>query len=279
MRGDGSIAAAVAEPEPERPKKKRRLARAAAHIAPSDAPLDGGAVEQLELPVQHPETQNKARLKRKRKDTEAQQTDPGAETTNPQQPAAGDASDTDADSPGADANSPTGSEQKKQSRSARRKQLKRRFRRLSVAPPPQNPSSPSLHQSGSLNPAGAPAVVAATPSSSHPGAAQPAPEAGTPCTSGFPPPPKRLKTQPCKLRAQRASKGHVYFAESGSESDSAEEDHPHHAGSSAPHDTEQHKGQDQSGAHGAASNQKTEKKALPNGLHSSAPEQVTRPPH
>lgn len=268
---------AVAGPEPERPKKRRRLARTGAPIAPSGAPLDSGAVEQLQLPLQHPETHEKARLKRKRKNIEAQQAEPSAETTNPQQPAAGKASDTDADAPVADADSPSATEQKKQSRSARRKQLKRRFRRMGVAPPPHNLSSSSLHQSGALNPAAAPAAVAATPSSSHPGTAQPAPEAGTPCASPFPPPPKRLKTQPGKLRAQRASKGHVYFAESGSESDSADDHHAHHAANMAPHGEEHHSGQDQVGEQGGSIKQKTVQTALPNGLHSSGPKQESKP--
>lgn len=282
MNGDSSksdAAADVIEAEPDRPRKKRKLARASAQNPPCNGPLNDNAAAQIHLPMEHPETQKKARSKRKRKDTEAQQAQPGAaQTANPQQPkpaphSAGDASETDGDAHGADASSPAGTEQKKQSRSARRKQLKRRFRRLGVAPPAQNPSSSSQHQSGLLNPAAAPAAAAATLSSSHPDTAPPANETGTP--TGFPPPPKRLKTHPSKLRAQKPSQGHVYFAGSDSESDSAGEDRPEHKGKLTLHDEEEQSLQDQPSR---CSQQKAGSKARQNGLHSSVPEQVPHPP-
>ena len=225
-----------------------------------------------------PATDTQKKKKRKRKSTEGQETHPGAENENHNQSSsaqAGDASEAVADAPGADANSPADAEQKKQSRSARRKQLKRRFRRLGVAPPPQDPSSSSLLHSASVNLASTPA--AAVPSSSDPNTAQPDQEVPTPTVSAFPPPPKRLKTQPGKLKAQQAGDGHVYFAESDDECDSADEDHtahPKRAGNSNVHAEEQQSLQDQSGKQLAASKQKVPQEALPDGPNTTVPEEV-----
>lgn len=280
MLAESFVAADVSPPDPERPKKKRKVARAAA---------EGGlasdtAAAQLQSLAGVPDIEKKAKKKRKRKSTEGQEAPLAAENlsqpTSPQK-AAGNSTEAAADAPEADANSPASTEQKKQSRSARRKQLKRRFRRLGVAPPPQDPPSSSLHQSEPANPSPAPAAAATVPSSSNPCAAQIDPEVLPPGTSAFPPPPKRLKTQPGKLKAQ--ADGHVYFAESGSESDTAAEHPATHAdgvGKSDLHAEEQESLKNQSGKQVAASKQqKAAKEAALNGLSTRAAPEVNEPPH
>ena len=219
--------------------------------------------------VQEPE--KKGKKKRKRNSTEGHQAQLTAETGKQNQPpsqqkAAENITETAADvlDVGPNANSPAPTEQKKQSRSARRKQLKRRFRRLGVAPPPQAPPSSSPHPLESANPV----------PSSDPSAAQTNPEAQSPNPSGSHPPPKRLKTQSGKLKAQKNNDGHVYFDESGSESELAEEDHAtdtDRAGRSGLHAEVQESSQNCSGKQPAASKQQNAaKEAAPNGLSAGA---------
>ena len=159
-----------------------------------------------------PEVQNKRKQKRKR----AQELQPEVTASAQQQadtPAGADANapQAAANAVGPDTSTPAApDEEKKQSRSARRKQLKRRFRRLGVAPPPQDPSSPIPPQPGP------------TPSVANPEApAQPGTSVlGAAAAS---PPAKRHKNQHGHFKTHTASKGHMYFAESGGESDTAED--------------------------------------------------------
>lgn len=280
------VAADATPPGPERAKKKRKVTRAA---APDGAVSETPAARHQSL-TGVPEAEKKGKKKRKRKSTEGEEAAIEAETGNANQPmsplkAAENTTEAAADAPGADANSPAPTEQKKQSRSARRKQLKRRFRRLGLAPPPQDLPSSSQHQAEPVNPVLAPAAAsgAAFPSSSDPSAAQPDPEVPRPRASGFPPPPKRLKTQPGKLKAQKIGDGHVYFAESGSELDSAEQEHATHTdlvGKSDLHAEEPESSQNQSGKQPAASKQdKATNEAAPNGLSTRATSQVPEPTH
>ena len=266
-----SVAADATPPDLERPKKKRKAARAAA---------EGGAVgeiaaAQLQSGAPATDPDKKGKKKRKRNSTEEPETRLEAEAVIQHQPSssqktAENTTQMAADFSRANANSPAPTEQKKQSRSARRKQLKRRFRRLGVAPPPQDPPFSSLHGSESANP---------VPSSSDPSAPPIDPEVPTPRASGFPPPPKRLKTQPGKLEAQKSDDGHVYFAESGSESDLAEEDdatHADRAGKTDLHAEVQQSSQSHYAKQLAASKQQqnTAKEAALNGLTTRATPEV-----
>lgn len=216
------VSAADSQQEPLRPKKKRKLAAATAAAAAQAANASHDAVPHDISPgnvnstIAVPGTKKKRKVKRKRAEGQEPQQDvaeaklhqpsqaPEKETAN--------ASGAAEDAPGADANSPAASEEKKQSRSARRKQLKRRFRRLGVAPPPQDPPS-SSNQPGLVS-----SAAATAPSNTHDK------ETPVPQTSDSVPPAKRLRTQSSRLKAQAVSEGHVYFAESGSEPESAEDE-------------------------------------------------------
>ena len=206
------LAAAESHQEPLRPKKKRKVAAAtaAAHAAGAShdaAPHDGPTTAE-------PETKKLRKTKRKRAEGPkpqqgAAEGKPGQPSDAPEAEADVNASGAATDVPGAVAFSPAAAEEKKQSRSARRKQLKRRFRRLGVAPPTQEPSS-SSHQPGLGN---------STAANILPDTCDK--DASLPETSDSVPPAKRLKAPFSKLKAQRVSEGHVYFADSGSEPDSA----------------------------------------------------------
>ncbi len=230
-----------------RPKKRKKVSISAtetAQAAPeaattSDASSDeeavpvsthGQAAESAEAPATA--IQKMRKKKGKKNQTESPEADAAAELS---QPAAGDASmaagdalGTSGDAPGTsgDALQSTGDApagEKKQSRSARRKQLKRRYRRLGIAPP-QDPTS-STQPRASVNPA---LAAAAEASPFNPNGAQPHQGTLAPHLTPDSPPAKRLKTQPTdaaqptktQLRARRVSDapGHVHFADSDSES-------------------------------------------------------------
>ena len=210
-------------------------------------------------------TKKSSKKKRKRSQTEAAETDAVAKPDQHAGPAsegagdaskeaskvagdaskgAGDASEGAVDASGAagdaskvagDASTPT--EEKKQSRSARRKQLKRRFRRLGVAPPAGPVSHPQPSPSASVNPA---LAAAAEASPFDPNGAQPHQGTLPSHAVSDSPPAKRLRTQAgsvaqtvkAQLRARSANDapGHVHFADSDtnltSESDDESESLP-----------------------------------------------------
>jgi len=246
--------------EMSRPKKRKNSSISAtetAQAAPEAASTSDASSEQEAVPIcthgqavesaEAPTTASQKRRKKRRKKNQTQisETDVAAEVS---QPAAGDASlpagealgttvtapGTIGDAPGTsgDALQSAGdapAEDKKQSRSARRKQLKRRYRRLGVAPP-QDPTS-STQPPASVNPA---LAAAAEASPFDPNGAQPHQGTLAPHVTQDSPPAKRLKTQssdaaqPSKtqLRARPASDapGHVHFADSDSESASESDD-------------------------------------------------------
>lgn len=222
-----------------RPKKRKKAAAtiptpSAASIGTAEATAAEDQVpDDTEQPDKTPVVSEKKNVtKKKRKRSQSQDLKAGvAAIPGPQ--AGGDALDAagDASSPDGDAPAPT--EEKKQSRSARRKQLKRRYRREG-APAPPAPSSSSM-PSGSVNAA---LTAAAEASPFDPNAGQPHQGILAPNASDSPSPkrlktqshaaeltnPQPLKTRPfkTKLKAQHASEGHVYFA--GTESDSGSDE-------------------------------------------------------
>ena len=230
-----------------RPKKRKKISISAtetAQAAPQAAATSDASSEQEAVPVsthrqaaesaEAPAAASQKRRKKKRKKNQTQipEESAAAELSQPAAEdgvlAAGDALGTSGDAPGTsgDAVQSAGHapvEEKKQSRSARRKQLKRRYRRLGVAPP-QDPTS-STQPPASVNPA---LAAAAEASPFDPNRAQPHQGTLAPHPTQDSPPAKRLKTQsldaaqPAKtqLRARPASDapGHVHFADSDSES-------------------------------------------------------------
>ena len=238
--------AEVQQNEVPRPKKRKKAAAttptpAAASIGTAEATAAEDQVpDDAEQPDMTPVASKKKNvMKKRRKRSQSQDLEAGvAAIPGPQ--AGGDALDVGGDaldaagnasSPDGDAFAPT--EEKKQSRSARRKQLKRRYRREG-APAPPAPSSSSM-PSGSVNAA---LTAAAEASPFDPNAGQPHQGILAPNASDSPSPkrlktqshaaelinPQPLKTRPfkTKLKAQHASEGHVYFA--GSESDSGSDE-------------------------------------------------------
>ncbi|KAL0020105.1 hypothetical protein WJX77_000613 [Trebouxia sp. C0004] len=252
--------------EVSRPKKRKKAyvsATGAAEAAPAVAATSDASSEQEAVPVithgeagesaEAPATasQKKRKKRRQKNQTQIPETGEAAELS---QPAGGDASLADGDALGTTEDAPgtTGealgttqdalgtsgdasqgagdapTEDKRQSRSARRKQLKRRYRRLGVAPP-QAPISP--HPTASVTPA---LAAAAEASPFDPNGAQPHQGTLAPHVTQDSTPAKRLKTQstdaaqPAKtqLRARPASDapGHVHFADSDSESASESDD-------------------------------------------------------
>ncbi len=240
--------------ELSRPKKRKKSSISAtetAQAAPEAADTSDAASEQEAVPVsthgqaaesaEAPATASQKRRKKRRKksQTESPEADAAAELSQPAAEdaslAAGDALGTTGDALGTSGDAPGTSgdalqsvgdapaEEKKQSRSARRKQLKRRYRRLGVAPP-QDPTS-STQPPASVNPA---LAAAAEASPFDPNGAQPHQGTLAPHLTQDSPPAKRLKTQPTdaaqptktQLRAGPASDapGHVHFADSDSES-------------------------------------------------------------
>lgn len=233
--------------EVSRPKKRKKTSVSAtktAEAAPAAAATSDASSEQEAVPVsthgqdvesaEAPATASQTRRKKRRKRDQTQLPEAGV-AAELSQPAAGDASlvagdalETTANAPGTngDASQSAGNapaEEKKQSKSARRKQLKRRYRRLGVAPPQAPIFSPQ--PPASVNPA---LAAAAEASPFDPNGAQPHQGTLAPHLSQDSPPAKRLKTQsidaaqPAKtqLRARPASDapGHVHFADSNSES-------------------------------------------------------------
>ncbi len=243
--------------EVSRPKKRKKSsvsATEAAQAAPGAAATSDTSSEQEVVPVsthgqtvepaEAPATASQKRKKRRKK-TQSPEADAAAELSQPAAGdallAAGDALGTAGDALGITGDAPGTSgdalqsacdapaEEKKQSRSARRKQLKRRYRRLGVAPP-QDPTS-STQPPASVNPA---LAAAAEASPFDPNGAQPHQGTLAPHPTQDSPPAKRLKTQPSdaaqptktQLRARPASDapGHVHFADSDSESASESDD-------------------------------------------------------
>lgn len=243
-----------------RPKKRKKVSVSAtkpAEAAPEAAATSDASSELEAVPVsthgQDAESaeasatasQKRRKKRRKKSQTESPDADAAAE---PSQPAAGDASlaagdalgttgvalgiNQDAPGTSGDAVQSAGdapAEEKKQSRSARRKQLKRRYRRLGVAPL-QDPTS-CTQPPASVNPA---LAAAAEASPFDPNGAQPHQGTLAPHLTPDSPPAKRLKTQPTdaaqptktQLRARRVSDapGHVHFADSDSDSAAKSDD-------------------------------------------------------
>ena len=243
-----------------RPKKRKKVSVSAtetAQVAPGAAASSDASSEQEVVPVstqgqaaesaEAPATASQKRRKKRRKksQTESPEADAAAELSQPAAEdaslAAGDALGTTGDALGIGGDAPgtsgdalqstgdTPAEEKKQSRSARRKQLKRRYRRLGVAPL-QDPTA-CTQPSASVNPA---LAAAAEASPFDPNGAQPHQGTLAPHLTQDSPPAKRLKTQPTdaaqptktQLRARQVSDapGHVHFADSDSESASESDD-------------------------------------------------------
>lgn len=237
--------------ELSRPKKRKKSSISAtetAQAAPEAADTSDAASEQEAVPVsthgqaaesaEAPATASQKRRKKRRKksQTESPEADAAAELSQPAAEdaslAAGDALGTTGDALGTSGDAPGTSgdalqsvgdapaEEKKQSRSARRKQLKRRYRRLGLQDPTSCTQPPA-----SVNPA---LAAAAEASPFDPNGAQPHQGTLAPHLTQDSPPAKRLKTQPTdaaqptktQLRAGPASDapGHVHFADSDSES-------------------------------------------------------------
>ncbi|DBA84239.1 TPA: hypothetical protein ACH3X2_006300 [Trebouxia sp. C0005] len=203
----------------------------------------GQAVQAAEAPATA--SQKRRTQKRKKNQTQIHEADAAVELSQPANGdaslPAGDAVGTTVSAPGTSRDAPGTSgdalqsaadapaKEKKQSRSARRKQLKRRYRRLGVAPP-QDPTS-SSQPPASVNPA---LAAAAEASPFDPNGAQPHQGTLEPHLTQDSPPAKRLKTQlpdaaqtaKTQLRAQpaTAAPGHVHFADSDNESAAQSDD-------------------------------------------------------
>ncbi len=232
--------------EVSRPKKRKKAAAAAATAAATAADsshnagmaaVDTSQAGTEPANVTAPASTTKKRKKKKRKRGQSQS--PEADQA---QSADGHSAEAAGDALGAAGDAPVSTEEKEktQSRSARRKQLKRRYRRSGLAPPPPQAPASSSQPSASVNPA---LAAAAEASPFDPNGAQPHqgtlahPVSDSPPTkrlktqsvaSAEPPKTQPLKTQSLKaqLREQLANEGraHVHFAGSGSDLDSDDVD-------------------------------------------------------